>query len=199
MTMMSRVLISLLLCLTLLVPAVCADDFGLEPKGLFDGLPAGIVNVAQRDFGHDIIIPGDYGLGNIVKVEDWRRGTEQEVRIFRSPELRISHKRPAQMNVLLGNVKILYVWIETPPIQGSWHLSIEEEFFDGTRTQVLTKDMKPGVRDSFNVDPNTQLHIKLSTKTTAVKIPMKFVLTISPVLYAVYPDFLPMPYRTIYE
>lgn len=194
-----RVLISTLLCLTLLVTAVGADDFGLEPKGMFDGLPAGIVNVAQRDFGQDIIIPGDYGLGNIVKVEEWRRGTEQEVRIFRTPELRISHKRPAQMEVLLGNVKTLYVWIETPPIQGAWHLTIDQEYFDGTRTQVLGKDMKPGVRDSFMVDPNTRLHVKLSTKTTAVKIPMKFNLTISPVIYAVYPDLQPMPYRTIFD
>ncbi len=197
--MMSRVLISLLLYLTLSVSAVCADEFGLEPKGLFDALPAGIVNVAQRDFGHDIIIPGDYGLGNLVKVEEWNRGNEKEVRIFRSPELRVSHKRPAQMEVLLGNVKILYVWIETPPIQGAWHLTIEQEYFDGTRTEVLTKSMKPGVRDSFMVDPNTRLHIKLSTKTTAVKVPMKFIMTISPVLYAVYPDFVPIPYRTIFD
>jgi hypothetical protein len=199
MTMMSRVFIALLLCFNLLVSAVRADEFGLEPKGMFDGLPAGIVNVAQREFGHDIVIPGDYGLGNIVKVEDWFRGSEHEVRIFRTPELRISHKRPAQMEVLLGNVKILYVWIETPPIQGEWSLAIDMEYFDGTRKQVFGKQMKPGIRDFCNVDPNTRLHIKLSTKTLAVKIPMKFILTLSPVIYAVYPDFLPMPYRGIFD
>jgi hypothetical protein len=199
MATLPRVLLIALLCLTLLVAAAGADEFGLDPKGVFDALPAGIVNVAQRDFGQDIIIPGDYGLGNIIKVEEWHRGAEQEVRIFRSPELRISHKRPAQMEVLLGNVKTLYVWIETPPIQGSWHLTIDTEYFDGTRTEVFSKMMKPGVRDFFNVDPNTRLHIKLSTKTTAVKIPMKFILTLSPVMYAVYPDFLPMPYRTIFD
>jgi hypothetical protein len=43
------------------------------------------------------------------------------------------------------------------------------------------------------------LFIKLSTKTRAVKIPMKFILTLSPVMYSVYPDFLPMPYRGIFD
>jgi hypothetical protein len=196
--MASRVLIAMLL-LTLLVAAAGADEFGLEPKGLFDALPAGIVNVAQHEFGRDVIIPGDYGLGNLVKVEEWQRGSKQEVRIFRTPELGISHQRPAEMEVLVGKVKVLYVWIETPPLQGEWSLAIDEEHFDGTREQVFARQMKPGVRDFFNVDPDTRLHIKLSTKTTAVKIPLKFILTLSPVIYAVYPDFLPMPYRTIYE
>jgi hypothetical protein len=197
--MASRVLISMLLCLILLVSAVSADDFGLEPKGMFDALPTGIVNVAQRDFGQDIIIPGDYGLGNMVKVEDWYRGRQHEVRIFRTPELRISHKRPAKMEVLVGNVKTLYVWIETPPIQGEWSLAIDMEHFDGVREQIFSKQMKPGIRNFFNVDPNTRLFIKLSTKTRAVKIPMKFILTLSPVMYSVYPDFLPMPYRGIFD
>lgn len=183
----------------MLAAGAAADDFGLTPKGLFDNLPAGIVNVAQPDFGHDIIIPGDFGLGNTVKVEEWHRGAEREVRIFRTPELRISHKRPVQMEVLLGEVRTMYVWLETPPIQGAWHLTIAMEYFDGTRKEVLSKDMKPGVRDFFNVDPHTRLHVKLSTKTTAVKVPMKFILTLSPEMYAVYPDFLPVPYRTIFD
>jgi hypothetical protein len=197
--MLTRVLWSALLCLTLLVAGACADEFGLDPKGAFDALPAGIVNVAQQDFGQDLIIPGDYGLGNTVKVEEWRQGAQQEVRIFRTPMLRISHQRPAEMEVLVGAVKTLYVWIETPPIQGAWHLTIDTEYLDGTRTQVFSKDMKPGVRDFFDADPNTRVHLKLSTKTTAVKIPLKFVLTLSPVMYAVYPDFLPVPYRMIFD
>jgi hypothetical protein len=193
------VLSTVLLCLTLLVAAARADEFGLDPKGMFDALPEGIVNVAQQTFGHDIVIPGDYGLGNIVKVEEWHRGAEQEVRIFRTPELRISHNRPAYMEVLLGNVKTLYIWIETPPLQGEWSLHIDQENFDGTRMEVYGKQMKPGIRDFFNVEPNTRLRIKLSTKTRAVKVPMKFILTLSPEMYAVYPDFLPMPYRGIFD
>jgi len=197
--MAPRFLLLALFSLSFLVSVAGADEFGLDPKGMFDALPSGIVNVAQRQFGHDIVIPGDYGLGNIVKVENWRRGTEQEVRIFRTPELRISNKRPASMEVLVGNATTLYVWIETPPIQGEWSLAIEQENFDGTRKNVFARQMKPGIRDFVNVEPNTRLHIRLSTKTLAVKIPMKFVLTLSPVMYAVYPDFLPMPYRGIFD
>lgn len=194
-----KVLVLSLLCWTLLVAAGRADEFGLEPKGLFDALPEGIVNVAQHEFGQDVIIPGDYGLGNLVKVEEWQRNSKPEVRIFRTPALRISHKRPAEMEVLLGKVKVLYVWIETPPLQGEWSLTIDEEHFDGTREQVFGKQMKPGVINFFDVDPDTRLHIKLTTKTTAVKVPLKFILTISPVIYAVYPDFQPIPFRTIYD
>jgi hypothetical protein len=196
--MWARVLLSSVVLLAILTP-VQADDFGLEPQGYFDALPTGIVNVARADFGQDIVIPGDFGLGNTVKVEEWKRGTEQEVRIFRTPVLRINHRRPARMEVLVGDVKTLYVWIETPPLQGEWSLTINMEHVDGTREQVFGKQMKPGVRDFFNVDPNTRIHIKLSTKTTAVKVPQKFNLTISPVMYAVYPDFTPMPYRTIFD
>jgi hypothetical protein len=196
--MWARVLMSAMLLLSVLGP-VWADEFDLTPKGYFDGLPTGIVNIARADFGQDIVIPGDFGLGNMVKVERWRRGAEEEVRIFRTPELRIDHRRPARMEVLVGDVKVLYVWIETPPIQGEWNLTIDMEHFDGTQERVFGKQMKPGVRDFFNVDPNTRLHIKLTTKTTAVKVPQKFNLTISPVMYSVYPDFVPIPYRTIFD
>lgn len=187
--------------MSLLVAAVRADDFGLTPKGFFDALPYDIVNVALPDFGQDLIIPGDYGLGNVIPVEEVavQRGQQKEVRIFRSPELRITHKRPADLQVLLGNVRGLYVWIDTPPLQGEWSLAIDLLYVDGTRKEVFAKKMKPGVRDFVHVEPHTRLFCHLSTKTTAVKVPMKFQLTLSPVLYAVYPDFLPMPYRTIFD
>jgi hypothetical protein len=194
-----RILLALLLGVTLLAAAARADDFGLTPRGMFDGLPAGFVNVARQEFGHNLIIPGDYGLGNIVKVEEWQRGNRHQVRLFRTPELRVSHTRPAKMEVLAGNVKMLYVWIETPPMQGSWRVTIDEQYFDGTSEQVFSKEMKPGVRNFFDLQPNTRLHITVSTKTTAVKVPMRFILTLSPVMYAVFPDLLPEPHRTIFE
>ena len=88
---------------------------------------------------------------------------------------------------------------DTPPIQGEWSLSIDLLYVDGTRKNIFAKKMKPGVRDFFFVEPNTRLNCHMSTKTTAVKIPMKFQLTLSPVMYSVYPDFQPMPYRTIFD
>ncbi len=59
--------------------------------------------------------------------------------------------------------------------------------------------MKPGVRDFFNVEPYTRVACHLSTKTTAVKVPLRFILTLSPVMYAVWPDLLPMPNRSIFD
>jgi hypothetical protein len=183
----------------LLGAAARADEFGLDPKGYFDGLPSDIINVALPDFGQDIVIGGDYGLGNVTPVEEVVQGPKREVHIFRSPELPISHRRPAQMQVLLGNVQSLYAWIETPPVQGEWTLSIDLVYADGTKKNIFGKHVKPGVRDFLFVEPHTRLECHLSTKTTALKLNRRFILTLSPVIYSVWPDFLPVPYRTIFD
>jgi len=201
--MLARVFLTGCLIMSLLAPSVRADEFGLEPKGFFDALPSHIVNVALPEFGRNLIVPGDYGLGNVTPVEEVFRGTERIVRIFRSPDLRISHKRPAEMQVLLGNVRTLYVWLETPPLQGEWSLSIDLLYADGARKNIygkqIDKQMKPGVPDSLYVEPYTRVACHLSTKTTAVKVPLRFILTLSPVMYAVWPDLLPMPHRSIFD
>jgi hypothetical protein len=59
--------------------------------------------------------------------------------------------------------------------------------------------VKPGVRDFIFVEPHTRLDCRLSTKTTALKLNRRFILTLSPVMYAVWPDFLPRPYRMIFD
>jgi hypothetical protein len=197
--MSARVFLTGVLIMSLLAPAVRADEFGLDPKGYFDALPSNIVNVALPEFGRDLIIPGDYGLGNVTPVETVLRGTERVARIFRSPELYISHRRPANLQVLVGKVTGLFVWIDTPPLQGDWSLSIDLLYFDGARRNIFAKKMEPGVRYWLPVEPHTRIDCHLSTKTTAVKVRLKFILTLSPVVYAVWPDLLPMPNRSIYE
>jgi hypothetical protein len=197
--MLARFLLAGFLIMGLLAPSVKADDFGLHPKGYFDALPSNIINVALPEFGHDLVIPGDYGLANVIPVEEVVRGTQRVAHVFRSPELYLSHRRPANLQVLVGNVTGLSVWIDTPPVQGDWSLSIDLLYFDGGRKNIFDKQMEPGVRYWLSVEPHTRIDCRMSTKTTAVKVRLKFILTLSPVVYAVWPDLLPMPYRSIYE
>jgi hypothetical protein len=84
-------------------------------------------------------------------------------------------------------------------LQGEWTLTIDLLYADGTRKNIYGKQMNPGVRDYLNVEPYTRVACHLSTKTTAVKVPLRFILTLSPVMYAVWPDLLPMPYRSIFD
>lgn len=197
--MRSKFFWSVLLLLGLLARPLAADKFGLLPKGEFDALPQGVVNVALAELGRDLLVGGDYGLGNVTPVELVGTEANREVRIFRTPELPISHRRPACMRVLLGQVTGLYVWIETPPVQGEWTLTIDRVHFDGIRERIFARQMKPGIRDWVNVLPETLIECKLSTKTTAVKFNRRFNLTLSPAMYAVWPDYLPVPYRNIFD
>lgn len=194
-----KIVCGALLLLGLLAGPLAADEFGIEPKGEFDALPQGVVNVALPELGRDRLVGGDYGMGNATPVEIVGVEPRREVRIFRTPELTISHRRPASVRVLLGDVSGLFVWIETPPVQGEWTLSIDRVNFDGTRENIFLKQVKPGIRDWVNVLPHTVLECKVTTKTTAVKLNRRFKLTLSPTMYAVWPDYLPVPYRTIFD
>lgn len=188
-----------LLLLGLLARPLGADEFGLLPKGEFDALPQGVVNVASPQLGRDLLSGGDYGLGNTTPVEVVGPEARREVRIFRTPELAISHRRPASVRVLLGDVTGLFVWLETPPVQGEWTLIIDRLDFDGSRENIFRKQMKPGIRYWVNVQPRTVIECRVTTKTTAVKLNRRFILSLSPVMYATWPDFLPVPYRNIFD
>lgn len=186
--MFLRLLVAGMLLLGFLVNAGVSEDL----------LPAGFVNTAQEDFG-DLVGGGEYGLGNQVRVETVTQGELKEVRVFRSPELKLSRSRKASMQVLLGNTTGVYVWIETPPVQGSWHLNIDIVYPDGARRELYGKDVKPGVRDWLPVVPGTLLDCRMSSRTKAITLSRKFRLNISPEMYAIWPDYLPVPYRTIFE
>jgi len=119
--------------------------------------------------------------------------------VFRSPELKLSHSRKASMQVLLGNVDGIYLWIEAPPVQGHWHLTIDLVYPDGARRELYSRTMNPQVRDWITVVPGTLLDCQMYSRTTALKLNRKFRLNISPEMYAIRPDYLPVPYRTIFE
>ena len=197
--MRGKIFWAVLLLLGLLAGALYADEFGLLPQDEFDALPKGVVNVALAELGRDLLVGGDYGQGNVTPVEIVGTEANREVRIFRTPALPISHRRPAYLRVLLGQVTGLYVWIETPPVQGEWTLTIDRVHFDGVRENIFARQMKPGIRDWVNVLPNTVIECKLTTKTTAVKRNRSFNLTLSPTMYTVWPDSLPVPTRAIFD
>ena len=186
--MLLRLIVAGVLLLGLLVNAGVSEDL----------LPAGFVNTAQEEFGN-LVSGGDYGLGNQVPVEVVTQGDRKEVRVFRSPELKLSHSRKARLQVLLGNVDAIYLWIETPPTQGDWHLTIDLVYPDGTRRELYSRTMNPQVRDWITVVPGTLLDCQMYSRTTALKLNRKFRLNISPEMYAIWPDYLPVPYRTIFE
>jgi hypothetical protein len=172
----------------------------LTPAGAQESLPAGVVNTALEDFGNNIISGPEYGLGNVTPVEVVGLGERREIRIFRSPELRLARYKKADMQVLLGNVKTVYVWLEAPPERVQLHLTVDLLYQDGTRRTVLSKDMNPGVVNYVFVEPHTRLDCHVSTKTMTIKLNRRFILTVSPVeVWATWPGFLPMPYRTVFE
>lgn len=171
----------------------------LTPAGADEILPAGVVNTAQTDFGN-LISGGDYGLANVTPVEVVGQGERREVRIFRSPQLHLSRKKRASMQVLLGNVRSVYVWIETPPVQGHWALTVDLIYQDGTRRNLFSRNLHRGVRDVVSVEPNTRLDLQIYSKTTAIKLNRRFILNVSPLeFWATYPDFQPMPFRALFD
>lgn len=196
--MLGKILIKTLLLLTLLFAAAQAGTLLHDDLLLGDSLPAGVVNTALAHFGLSHL-GGDYGLGNATPVEIVRRGNRREVRIFRSPEITFLHRRNANMQVLLGDLRGIYIWVETPPVQGSWDLAIDRLEMDGTRTHIYSAELNPGVRYFVNVLPHTRVDCRISTKTTAIKYNRRFILTVSPLdSWARWPEFLPVPYRTIF-
>jgi hypothetical protein len=171
----------------------------LTPAGADEMLPAGVVNTMQTDFGNQIS-GGDYGLANVTPLEVVGQGERKEVRIFRSPELHLSRKKRANMQVLLGNVRSVYVWVETPPVQGHWNLTVDLLYQDGTRRTIFNRILHRGVRDVVNVEPHTRLDFQIYSKTTAIKLNRRFILNVSPLAYwATYPDFQPLPYRALFD
>jgi len=165
---------------------------------LGDSLPAGVVNTALAHFGLSHL-GGDYGQGNATPVEIVGQGARREVRIFRSPEISFLRRRNAHMQVLLGDLRGIYVWLETPPVQGDWHLGIYLLYLDGTRKQIYSAQLNPGVRYYVDVLPHTRVDCRISTKTTAIKYNRRFILTVSPLDgWARWPEFLPVPHRTLF-
>ncbi|MFZ5452617.1 MAG: hypothetical protein ACOZF2_12245 [Thermodesulfobacteriota bacterium] len=196
--MFSKIFIGTFLLLTLLIASAQAGELLHDDLLLGDSLPAEVVNTALAHFGlyH---LGGDYGQGNATPVEIVGQGNHRQVRIFRSPEISFLRRSSASMQVLLGNLEGVYVWIESPPVQGEWHLSVSRLEMDGTSTEIYGVELKPGIRYYVHVVPHTRVNCLITTKTKAIKYNKRFVFTVSPLDgWARWPEFLPVPYRTIF-
>lgn len=187
--MFGKILINGIVLLALLLTPAWGEDL----------LPAGVKNTVQEDFGI-VALSGDYGLGNVTPVEVVGKGERREVRIFRSPELRL-YRKHASMQVLLGDIRQVYVWVETPPVMANWHLTVDLLYQDGTRRNLYSRNLKPGSRDYIDVEPHTRLDCQIYFKTSpALKLDRQFILNVSPLeMWATWPDFLPIPHHTIID
>jgi len=194
--MLGKILINGLVLLGLLLTPAWAQDLLSAGRDL---LPAGVVNTALEDFAN-VISAKDYGLGNVVPVEVVGQGERREIRIFRSPELYLTRRTQASMQVLLGDIQAVYVWVEGPPERVHLHLTVDLLYQDGTRRNLYSRDMNSGVKSYIIVEPHTRLDCQISTKTTTIKLNRRFRLNISPLdTWAIWPEFLPIPYRTLIE
>jgi hypothetical protein len=193
--MLAKILINGLFLLGLLLTPARAEKL---QAGGDDLLPAGVKNTMRADFGM-VALTGDYGQANVTPVEIVGGGERREVRIFRSPLLRL-YKKKANMQVLLGNVKGVYVWVEGPPVQTHWHVALDLLYLDGGRNNIFSQDLKPGVRHFVSVIPNTRVDCQISTKTTAVKLNVQCILNISPLeWWAIWPEYLPIPFIPMFH
>lgn len=203
--MLGKILINGLFLLGLLLASPVQAQVGdivLPERGMplgEESLPTGVVNTVLPEFGK-FPLAGDYGLGNATPVETVGKGQHQEVRIFRSPKLRLQRRGyNANMQVLLGNVKGVFVWVETPMSQGHWNMNVDVLYLDGTRRNLFNKDMNRNVRDWVETEPHTRLDVSIYSKTRAVKVDRGFIVVVSPGdFWARYPGFLPVPYKTYF-
>jgi hypothetical protein len=168
------------------------------PAWADDPLPAGVVNVALAEFGDRVGAGSDYGLANAEPVEVGPGvGRGREVRIVRTPrELRLSRLRnEARFQVRVGKVEALFFWIETPPVHGQWHVSIASRALDGGQEQIYSADVHPMVIQAIRVPPQAVLDVKVSSVEQTFRLSKRFLFTVSPVQFALWPEMLPVPYR----
>jgi hypothetical protein len=190
--MLFRSLIYGVLLLRFLPSPACAEELQL---------PAGVVNVALPDFG-DRSSPGsDYGMANIKPIEIARDGQQaEEIRIVRPrQELRFSRRNEARFQVRLGQVDIVYFWLEAPPVHGQWRLRISVIYPDNARETIFDNTMKGEVINFARTPAGAVLEFAMSSIEQTFKLSKRFLLTVSPVSFTMWPNFLPVPNRTFWD
>lgn len=190
--MLLRRLLSGLLLFELLASPSRAEDLPL---------PAGVVNVASPEFG-DRSSPGsDYGMANVKPIEVARDGQQaEEIRIVRPrQELRLSRRNEARFQVRLGQVNVVYFWLETPPVYAQWRLRIAVIYPDNAREIIYDNTLKGDVINYTWAPAGAVLEFHMSSVGQTFKLSKQFLLTVSPANFALWPNFLPVPSRTLWD
>jgi hypothetical protein len=168
-------------------------------------LPSDVVNVAFPEFGDSVGPESDYGLANLSPVEVVREGeADQEIHLVRTPcELRLSRLRErryeARFQVKLGKVELVYFWLETPPLHGQWRITLSIVSADGSRETVFDRDVSTEVFHYANTPPGTTLEFRVSSVEQLLKFSKRFLFTVSPVRFSLWPGFRPTPHRSLWD
>lgn len=157
--------------------------------------PYEVVNVAVPGFG-DRIGGGDYGLANVEPVEVGRSvGQDQAIRVVRTPlELRLSRRGEARFQVQIGEVQAIYFWVESPPVQGAWHLSVAISYPDGHNQSIFDEDLQRERAYFVWVPPRALLEFRMTSGERTLRLSKQFIFTVSPVNLSLLSGFRPVPY-----
>ncbi len=169
----------------------------LGPAAAEEALPPGVINVTLPEFG-ERVVGGDYGLANLEPVEVGQSvGQGEVVRIVRTPhDLQLSRRRTARFQVLLGEVQDICFWIESPPLRGTWKLSITAIHLSGYREAIFGEDFLREVLYCSRVPPRARLEFFVTTNITKGQQPQlskPFRITVSPIFLSLWSDLRPVP------
>ena len=132
--------------------------------------PFGAVNVVQADFGNGIG-GGDYGLANIEPIEvSPRVGQGDMIRIVRTAMLGLSHRNEARFQVLLGETKEAYCWIESLSPVWAWRVVITALLPDGYSEPVFNQDMLPTAQYYLRVPPRALLEFRVTPRAHSITL-----------------------------
>ena len=163
-------------------------------------LPPGVINVVLPDFG-DHIGGGDYGLANQVPVEVREDvSPEQRIRLVRTLQaLKLSRRNQAHFQILLGQVEVIWFWLEAPPVHGQWRVQIFATYADRYQEPVFAAQVKPEVVQYCYVPPHALLDIRISSIEQTFRLSKRFLFTLMPARLVLWREHQPFPRRDLWD
>jgi hypothetical protein len=156
-------------------------------------LPSGFINVVQPDFGGRIG-GGDYGLANLLPLEA-PGVTPEGIRIVRPIHpLGFSSSGEARFQVLLGDIEMVYFWIDSPAV-AAWRVAVTAHQSDGFRKGIFRENLPKEQLYVIRVPSRSRLEFLVSPTPNPFELSKQFRLTVSPVNLTLLDEvFRPVPY-----